>query len=313
MEMVQLMEKEAFVPQVYLWPLGPESGGRRFSPAEVVRASIGPDDQFCVGYNGTGGYFLGLVLSVGKIEEKFHPNGSALLDSILAFDQAEVEDAYLGQINMITVSSFCGPQGVIWGYDVARNILPPATLASEGMPQELEGAKIFWGGRIREATRILFGTVKRRHFPLLPGSHVNCACKYKTARGPVWMYAAVGIGIPEDRAGEACLLMEDVGCLEGLRTSSIPELRSRIALDMARSVVLVGENHRIRYPTIIVDAEVVRIGRGEVGCALVAAPYFHIARKAYHPELPWMSLQEWYALKREHFLDRYGAENDGGW
>ncbi len=308
MELVQLAERGIFVPKVYLWPLGLGQGERRFSPGEVARASIGPDEQFCVGYNGTGGYFLGLVLTVGKAEEKFYPQGSSLLDSILAFDQAEVEDAYIGQINMITVSSFCGPQGVIWGYDVARDILPPATLAPEMMPPELEGEKVFWGGRIREATRLLFGTAKRRHFPLLPGSHVNCACKYKTARGPVWMYAAVGIGIPEDRAREACLLMEDVGSFQEVEPSETPELKTRIAWDMARSVIRIGKNHDIRYTTIVVDVEMAHVEEGEVGCALVAAPYFHLARKAYHPELPWMSLQEWYAVKREHFLDRYERE-----
>jgi len=57
-------EKEAVFPQVHLWPLGPGRGRRRFSSADIARASIGPDDQFCVGYNGTGGYFLGLVLGI---------------------------------------------------------------------------------------------------------------------------------------------------------------------------------------------------------------------------------------------------------
>jgi histidine decarboxylase len=298
-------EKEAVFPQVHLWPLGPGRGRRRFSSADIARASIGPDDQFCVGYNGTGGYFLGLVLSVGKAKERFSPRGSFMLDSILAFDHAEVKDAYLGQINMITVSSFCGPQGVIWGYDVARNILPPSPWPAWELPEELEGTKIIWGERIREATRLLFGTARKRHFPLLPGSHVNCACKYKVARGPTWIYAAVGIGIPEDRAGAACLLMEDVGCLGGAKDADLDRTRSRIALDMACSVVRIGENHATRYPTVVVDVEMAWVSEREVGCALVAAPYFHIARKAYHPELPWMSLQEWYALKREHFLDRY--------
>lgn len=306
MELVQLEEREAFIPHVFLWPLGSGRGNRRFSPSEIVRASIGPDEQFCVGYNGTGGYFLGLVVSVGKTARKFSPSGSSLLDSILAFDQAEVKDAYLGQINMITVSSFCGPQGVIWGYDVARDMLPFNPLAAPVLPEELEGIRILWADRVREATRLLFGTARKRHFPLLPGSHVNCACKYKTARGPVLMYAAVGIGIPEDRSLAACLLMEDVGCLEGLENNDIPGLRSHIAVDMARSVVLIGKNHDVSYPTVLVDVEVSWIGEDEVGCALVAAPYFHIARKAYHPELPWMSLQEWYALKRVNFLDNKG-------
>ena len=42
-----------------------------------------------------------------------------LLDDIVAYDRAEANDAYIGQINMETASSFCGIAGQVWGYDLA--------------------------------------------------------------------------------------------------------------------------------------------------------------------------------------------------
>ncbi|MDY6794394.1 MAG: histidine decarboxylase, pyruvoyl type [Actinomycetota bacterium] len=283
-----------------------DEGWREFSPRDVIRSSIGPDDQYCVGFTGIGGYCVSPVMAIGSARENFSSSGSPMLDAIMAYDSAEVEDVYIGQINMITVSSFCGPQGVIWGYDVARNEIEGPPLFVEGELWEFNGLSIKSGEKLRESSRMLFGTRKNRHFPLLPGGHVSCASKYRSFRGPVVLYAAIAIGIPEDRSCDACLLMEDVGCCNDVLVGGRDlKARKRIAVNMIRSVLGVGENQGISYREVIVDVITREIGRGEVGCALVAAPYFQLARKAYHYDLTDLSLQEWYGMSRKCFLDKY--------
>lgn len=285
-------------------------GERRFSPRDIVRSSIGPDDQYCVGYTGRGGYCIALVMGIGVAGETFARHGSERLDSIVAYDRAEVDDAYIGQINMIIVSSFCGPQGVIWGHDIARNTISFPTLLSEEELEEFKGVSIASGEKLRESSRMLFGTREKRHFPLLPGSHVPCAGKHCSYRGPAVLYTAVAIGIPEDRSGCACLLMEDAGvCPGGSSPEDLSEARKRIFLNMIRSVARVGDNHDISYKEIIVDVVFGEVAGGEIGCALVAAPYFHLARGSYDRDLPRMSLQEWYGIKRDNFLDHYERED----
>ena len=279
---------------------------REFSARDVLRSSIGPEKKFCIGYTGQGGYCIAPVISIGSTRETFSHGDSELLDAIVAYDDAEVEDAYIGQINMITVSSFCGPQGVIWGYDVARNGVPSPPLLNEVEKAEFEGTNIFNGEPLRQSSRMLFGTLSKRHFPLQPGSHVPCAAKYRSYNGHAVIYAAVAIGIPEDRGSHACLFMEDVGqCRSEDLRSGWKETRKRITLNMIRSVLRVGENHGISYGNVITDVIVKEIPEGYIGCALVAAPYFHLASSAYEPDLHRLSLQEWYGMKRRHFMDGY--------
>lgn len=44
-----------------------------------------------------------------------------VLAGIVSYDRAESNGAYIGQINMITVSSFSGPNAAVWGYDLVEN------------------------------------------------------------------------------------------------------------------------------------------------------------------------------------------------
>lgn len=287
-------------------PMLEAAGERGFDPEEILASAVGAEDEYCVGYPGQGGYCIGLVMGIGITRKTFSHTGSELLDAIVAYDEAEVEDTYIGQINMITVSSFCGPRGVIWGYDVARDgvAAPPLIGARERV--EFEGITILNGVELRRASCMLFGTRQRRHFPLLPGSHVPCAGKYRSYEGRAVLYAAVAVGIPEERGRHACLLMEDVGkCGDDALRDGGERARKEIILNMLRSVLRVGANHDIAYREIIADVVMKEVPSGHIGCALVAAPYFQLARKGYHPGLAEMSLQEWYGLKRKHFLHDY--------
>lgn len=242
-------------------------------------------------------------MGIGAFHKTFSHAGSDTLDSIVAYDRAEVESAYMGQVNMSVVSSFCGPEGLIWGYDAARQELEALDLL-EGLTPG--GITVKDGQGLREASRGLFGTRDERHFPFLPGSHVFCAGKFCSFRGPTHLYSAAAIGIPHERDKAACLLMEDVGQIIGVDGDSLQGgIRHKLVANMAKSVLAVGENHRIEYREIIVDFVSREIRAGDIGCALVSMPYFHIAKHAYDDDLADLTLSAWAERKSEFYLDAY--------
>jgi len=122
-----------------------------FSRQHILSLAIGRHDQYCEGNGGASGYLTALVMGIGLFPKTFSHQGSELLDRVLAYDSAEVDDAYLGQINMTLVSSFCGPEGLIWGYDVARkeSSLFPA-VEGDASP-ELAKIRVKSGHRARAA------------------------------------------------------------------------------------------------------------------------------------------------------------------
>ena len=91
---------------------------------------------------------------------------------IAAFNTAEVNGTYIGQINMINVSSFSGPLGAIWGYDLA----PPDDLRGKlwfhvhedphdmftPNPQSPPKVPVYDIEPLLKASQSLFGTVSHR-------------------------------------------------------------------------------------------------------------------------------------------------------
>ncbi len=274
------------------------------SKDKILSSSLSPHKRYCTGYRGEGPYISTLVMGVGAFKKSFSHPGSDCLDKIVAYDRAEIDGAYIGQINMSLVSSFIGPQGLIWGYDVAKEegIDLPSFLKKEELDlfkqQEIE---IKNGKNLRKAGRALFGSVDKKHFPFLPGTHVPCAGKFNPDSGPGVLYGAIAIGIPEDRNKAACLLMEDVGKIEGVSELEA-SLKSRILLDTAKSVIEVGKNQKVRYKEIFVDLALKQVERDEMGCVLVAMPYLHLAQKAFTRELPDQTLKEWSGQVNNFFL-----------
>lgn len=277
-----------------------------FEKRELLNSALSPYDKYCTGYRGKGPYICTLVIGVGTFKKSFSHPGSEGLDKIVAYDKAEVDEAYIGQINMSLVSSFIGPHGLIWGHDLAKKegISLPSFFNGEDLKYfEEEGIKIRNGKNLREAGRALLGNGKRKHFPFLPGTHVPCAGKFNPQSGPGILYGVIAIGIPEDRKTAACLLMEDVGKIEGVSVLE-SSLKSRIALDTVKSVIEVGKNQKVEYKEIFVDLSFKQVKRDEMGCVLVAMPYFHLAKKAYTKELLTQSLEEWYNKTNTLFLEK---------
>jgi len=275
-----------------------------FSKQKIIRSAVSRYDNYCVGYPYKNGYITGLIVAIDSSKLAFSHSGSRGLDSIVAYDRAETGGAYIGQINMSVVSSFVGPEGLIWGYDIAKedSLNLPSYLPSKIIKNKFPNRIIKDAENLRQATIALLGTNAEKHFPLLPGSHVPCAAKFRFATGPTCLYATAAIGIPEERNKNACLLMEDMGQIISAN-SSIADAKQKIALGTIASVLEVGKNQHVNYKTIFVDVVAKEIAAGEIGCALVAVPYFHLAKKAYDEKLVKMDLKQWIKLKKKYFLN----------
>jgi histidine decarboxylase len=79
----------------------------------IDKTAIGPFDDYCDGYARPGASGMGYV-SVLKVSTGVtQATDDTLLDGIVAYDLAEANDAYIGQINMETAPSFSGVAGHI--------------------------------------------------------------------------------------------------------------------------------------------------------------------------------------------------------
>src|SRR5436305_14721589 len=183
---------------------------------EVVNGALGPFDPHCMRYSNPGasgyGYISTLKLSTGVVSTAGLDPGT---EGIVSYDRCEKNDAYIGQINMLTASSFCGVNGAVWGYhlavadEIANKTLKPMFYQSgEG------GAHIpvYPVSPLLECARRLFGMEAQRRLPPMPGAHVVCANKNYTTDlkdGPTWVWAAIALAIAEDREKEANLCIEE--------------------------------------------------------------------------------------------------------
>ena len=265
-----------------------------------MSGAISKYQNFCDGFfslaNQGDGYIIAPVLAVGKDYIKFD---NSLLDEINAFDIAEVSSAYLGQINMITVSSFCGPQGLIWGYDIAK---ADGKVVEYRVSQNYRNTigdtvPLYSMNPIINATESLFGTKENRIYPIMPGSHVPCVAKQITVSGYEQIYCAIGFGIPSNRRDSAVAIMEDVGSIEKTHTTE-----AKILEQLAQSILQIGVNQNIAIEEIYLSVKTLQVNKGEVGCALVAVPYFSIAQKALCNQdlenLRDIRLHEWQKLMK---------------
>lgn len=264
------------------------------SKKEKLFSAISPYRDYSFGYMGQGGYLLGLVAAIGRSWQRFGHKGSDVLDTIVAFDDAEVRGAYFGQINMVTVSSFSGPDGLIWGYDIVPSNTAPRDFFVT-LQKRFPEIVLRDGMEIRSATEALFGTARKKNFPLYPGCIVPSAGRSFFKKGPAELYAAVGIGVPDAREKDACLIMEDVGVLPQGIDTRMGGAVSNILANIVCSINHIGKAHGISYEEIILDFTAEKVSEGETGCAFVAAPYFQLARGAYDKNLTKFTLNQWIA------------------
>jgi histidine decarboxylase len=252
----------------------------RGRPVEELLSRVrGPFDDWCTGCPlSPGASYVAVPVLTSAVTQR--GVGSLLLDEIVAFDKAEATEANLTQTNLIQVSSFCGPEGLLLGYDLMPRPLIPHPVYPQHYRSRSEAIPVYDLMPLCVASRELLGTVAKPHFPIRPGSLVPCAYKARYAVGPCVLYVAMAIGIPKDRSRNADLFMEDNGVWPA--TSADEE---RLALEsvvsaLASSVTRIGANLNVSYQAVFLGIRTQTVQVQEVGCVLSAAPYLHLARSA---------------------------------
>lgn len=263
---------------------------------------LSQEKQYCEGYfanSKSNNYFLGVCLTTAKQKKKFSHEGSTLLDEINAYDIAEITGPNIGQINMIKVSSFCGPRGKIWGYDICQEGKKPYIINNKGF----RNIPVFDITGLEKAFTKLMGTIDKPRFPFLPGSHVPCAVKYITKPSKGIIYASQAIGIPEQRDRHACILMEDVGEIP-LHTNNIKKYSEDIVNNMINSVLEIARNQKIQIKEVFIGLKDIFIDEDEVGCAMIASPYFLLANNAMpqNDSLEKLNITNWEESISNYFL-----------
>lgn len=268
---------------------------------KVVNGAVGPFNKYCDGYGNPGasglGYISAMTLDIGIAEGDL----DTVLNGIVAYDRAETQGAaYIGQINMQVASSFCGLNGALWGYDLARadEIASGKTKALFGIARhDQKNIPVYSADSLLDAAARLFGTKENRRFPLLPGSHVICATKEYTSAGPKYIWSAIAISIADDRTVDSNLFIEDAGEVALKDADDLAAFAEELMHKIAKCAVRCGENNNALYKEIWVSYRIGWIPEGKVGCALVAAPYLVIAKDAVpdgKPEgLLKMTISDW--------------------
>ena len=279
---------------------------------KIDKTAISPYDRYCDGYGMPGAYGNGYVsvlkVSVGTVKK----TDDILLDGIVSYDRAEINDAYVGQINMLTASSFCGVEGQVWGHDlaihdsIANNEIKPLYELKQfdGTPLKVYDAKPLLDAGIE-----LFGTEKNRRFTTAPGAHVICANKSATAYRPkenrplkegeaygVWSFIALSLSNDRDHCAD--LFIEDAGLWT---KNDNPEDLKKFLEDHRKavtwSVVECGRDSHVVFERTYIGFAYVIMKPGEIGNALTCAPYVTLARDAIpsegFPSLNRISLSQW--------------------
>lgn len=275
------------------------------------RTAISPYKNYCDGYSRPGSTGNGYVSVVKVMTGSVEKTDDFLLDGIVAYDRAEANGAYIGQINMETASSFCGVAGNVWGYDLARNPrLDSDTPLFEVTQYDGSKLPIYDAAPLLEAGQSLFGTEHQRRFPPAPGAHVICANKSTTNGRPatgypdpakgeaygVWGYIA--LSITRSRESSADLFIEDAGAWtendnEGDLVSFLEDHRRSVAW----SIVACGKDQSVLYDRTYMSFSHIIMKPGEIGTALTVAPYVTLAQDAVpsggFSKLYDLSLSEW--------------------
>lgn len=269
---------------------------------DVVNGAVGPFDSYCDGYGNAGasglGYISVLKLQTGKVLMDM----DTLLEGIVSYDRAETDGSYVGQINMIAASSFNGLNGAVWGYHLAKDEkIANGTLEPLFTRKRQDGVEIpiYSVEPLLNAGEKLFGTSDNRRFPLLPGSHVKCAVKSNTIKGPNSVWCAIALAIAEDRTVDSNLFIEDCG--DSIPSDSDEE---RVAYldglmeNIATSVIRCGDDSNVKYKEVFVGYKTEWIPEGYVGCSLTCAPYVVLAKNAVPSgkkakDILSMTISEW--------------------
>lgn len=278
----------------------------------IDRTAISPYDQWCDGYGMPGAYGNGYVnvlkVSCGAVDK----TQDDLIDGIVTYDKAECADAYVGQINMLTASSFNGVQGQIWGADlavhpdIADNSLPTLFTVKQFDGSDL---KVYDAKPLIQAGIELFGTDMDRRYHPAPGAHVICANKGVTAYRPkegqplqdgqaygVWCFIAISMTTDPDYC--ANLFIEDAGIWDkNDDEQELIEFLDKRRKEIVWSVVECGNDSGVLFDRTYIGYNYVMMKPNQIGNAITVGPYVTLAKDAIPSEgfgkLNDMTLTEW--------------------
>lgn len=255
----------------------------------INRICLSPYKKYSRGYSEPGnigtGYVAGLKVDAG-VRDK---TDDTVLDGIVSYDRAEAKNAYIGQINMETASSFTGLQGVTLGYDILRNPAvdeeKPLFVESQWDGSELP---IFDAKPLQDALVEYFGTESDRRHNLVPGAMVVCANKGVTAYRPqedrpfqagegygVW--SAIAISFAADGTVDSDMFIEDAG----VWTKNDNEADLIAWLDtrrkaIAKSIAECGQDSHVRFARTYIGFAHAMMKPNQIGNAITVGPYFAI-------------------------------------
>ncbi|HVR98447.1 MAG TPA: histidine decarboxylase, pyruvoyl type [Thermoanaerobaculia bacterium] len=284
-------------------------GPLNFSLQDVVNGAVSPFPPYCMGYQNPGnsglGYISTMKLSVDAVNVAGLDPGAA---GIVSYDRCEKDDAYIGQINMGTASSFCGVNGALWGYHLAvADAIQSGTLQpmftypgplyppDEKLPSQ-GVVPVYPVQPLLDAAERLFGRMDQagdgetdlRRFPPMPGAHVICANKDASGPGPGYFWAAIAIAIAEDRTTTANLFIEDANIIPATQSGGswsptpqqVQDQLQNNLLAVCKSMILCGQDQNVVYTAIYAGVKFIFAGPDEWGCALTCAPYVTLAGNA---------------------------------
>ncbi|EFA22547.1 histidine decarboxylase, pyruvoyl type [Bifidobacterium gallicum] len=304
--------------------IGPHHHGA-LRHAHLDRTAISPYDCYCDGYGMPGAYGNGYVnilkVSSGVVDK----TDDALIDGIVTYDKAECADAYVGQINMLTASSFCGIMGQIWGHDLAvhddirNNRITPLFTARQFNGSELP---VYDAKPLIDAGIELFGTDQERRYHPAPGAHVICANKGVTAYRPkndraleegegygVWSFIAISLS--NDRDYCADLFIEDAGVwTENDNEDDLKAYLDQHRKEIVWSVVECGRDSGVLFERTYVGYSYKMMKPNQIGNAITVGPYVTLARNAVpdagFSALNSMTINEW--LQTQGFASLTGLQ-----
>ncbi|WP_018685221.1 histidine decarboxylase, pyruvoyl type [Actinokineospora enzanensis] len=294
---------------------------------EVIDNAVGSYTDYATGYGNPphgmdatrftsdgSGYIATMKLSVATVDMAGLDWGT---ESIVSHDRCETADANIGQINMGTAASFCGPGGALWGLHLAkadlgahRNTLDlytadelDALTATDREPSGLAWAS---AGPLLVATERLFGhAADDRRTPPLPGSHVVCGNKSATIQGPAYAWALLAVAVPEDPTIAAHLFIGDCGTITPYDRRALPtaeQVRRQLVQhrdNVLKSIELCGQDYdHVTYKAAYVAGKAILAKDDQVACALACAPYIQLPQRAIPADirprdLADLSITEW--------------------
>ena len=290
----------------------------------IITGAVGPYENNCAAYGNPSGpktpnYINVCKLSIGKIPiDNTTKKWDMVTKGILAYDRAETNGAFLGQLNVVAASSFISPHGALWGYDLANNIHESSTYKIAGVPiysinPLLEAGEALFGSN--EKTTKYYGQTEEKpqlgpRFYIMPGEIQPCAVKSAKLSGAGIIYSAIGVGIPINALSNkvARLFYEDAGSYEtsGNPTKQfIKETEQKLQTKMKNIATAMIKNGKdqiipIKYSKIFIGFKMEPIKENEYAEAITLSPYITLAKNAMPDDpksLAQMSLQEWETLK----------------